>query len=195
MLLLSTIKESDFMNIFFIILAILVIYCILAYNYLIKLKNYVKEAFSTMDVYLKKRWDLVPNLVEVVKQYALHEKTVFNNITELRAKSYSEMNTKEKLDTNKQLSQDLAQILAIAENYPDLKANKNFSELSSQLVNIEDDIANARKYYNGTTRDFNTFVEMFPSNIIANIFGFKEEPMFEVEDSQRENVQINFEDK
>lgn len=183
------------MNIFFIILAILVIYCILAYNYLIKLKNYVKEAFSTMDVYLKKRWDLVPNLVEVVKQYALHEKTVFNNITELRAKSYSEMNTKEKLDTNKQLSQDLAQILAIAENYPDLKANKNFSELSSQLVNIEDDIANARKYYNGTTRDFNTFVEMFPSNIIANIFGFKEEPMFEVEDSQRENVQINFEDK
>src|SRR5574344_2635371 len=127
MLILFIITWSDFMNIFFIILAIVVIYFILAYNYLIKLKNYVKEAFSTMDIYLKKRWDLVPNLVDVVNAYALHEKNVLNNITELRAKSYSVMNKKEKLDINKLLSQNLAQIFVIAENYPDLKANKNFS--------------------------------------------------------------------
>ncbi len=166
----------------------LIIYLILTYNRGVGLRNYVQEAFATMDVYLKKRWDLVPNLIEIVKNYAKHEKTLLENLTKLRTKSYNNLSDAEKLDTNIQLGQQLSQIVAVAENYPDLKANQSYMLLMQQMAEIEDDIANARKYYNGTVREFNTFLDIFPTNLIGKLFGWQRVKMFEIEQEQRENI-------
>ena len=157
---------------FYIIIAIvllLTVYILVTYNSLIKLNNIVKEAFSTMDIYLKKRWDLVPNLVEVVKGYAKYEKDVFNQITTLRTNTYQNMSMNKKITINEQLTEGISKIIAVSENYPDLKANQNFLELSRDLTKIEDEIANSRKYYNGSVRIFNTKIQVFPNNIVANI--------------------------
>lgn len=170
----------------------LVGYIIMSYNSAVKLRNYVKEAFSTMDVYLKKRWDLVPNLVECVSAYAKHEKSVFEGVTNLRARNYENMSLEEKINVNNTISESLPKIVAISENYPELKANTNFSELMTNLSSIEEDIANSRKYYNGTVRELNNFLEIFPTNIIAKVFGFKPEKMFEITSDQRENVKVDF---
>lgn len=178
---------------FYIIIAIIVlilIYFGLTYNSLVKLSNTVKEAFSTMDVYLKKRWDLIPNIVETVKGYAKHEKSTLKEIIELRNSTYDNMTTNEKVTVNGELSQEINKLMAIAESYPDLKANENFKDLSKQLTKVEDDIANSRKYYNGAVRIFNDKVQMFPSNIVAGILGFKEQKMFEVNKTERENVKV-----
>jgi len=148
------------------------------------------EAFSTMDVYLKKRWDLIPNLVEVVKGYAKHESSTLESITSLRSSSYDKMSTNDKIDTNEGLRAGLSQLLAVAENYPELKASQNFSELSAGLIKIEDDIAQSRKYYNAVVKKMNNKVEMFPSNIIAGVFGFKQSKMFEAEEDARSNVKV-----
>ena len=184
------------MTILYIIIGIvvlLVLYVLATYNGFVRLNNIVKEAFSTMDVYLKKRWDLVPNLVEIVKGYASHEQETFNQLTKLRTESYDNMSMDEKLNVNKELSQGITKVMAIAENYPDLKASQNFLDLSGQLSSIENDIANSRKYYNGTVRTFNTKVQMFPSNIVANMFHFKEANLFEVGSAEeRENVKVDF---
>lgn len=177
----------------YIIIAVVVILLLLVlttYNSLIKLNNKVEEAFSTMDIYLKKRWDLIPNLVEVVKGYAKHEKNTLKEITNLRSNSYDKMNTNDKVEVNNKLSQCINKLMAVAESYPELKANENFKDLSTQLVKVEDDIANARKYYNGTVRIFNNKVQMFPSNIIASIFGYKTRKMFEATENERKNVKI-----
>ena len=177
----------------YIIIAIIVlilIYFGVTYNSFVKLNNTVKEAFSTMDVYLKKRWDLIPNIVETVKGYAKHEKSTLKEIIELRNSTYDNMSANEKVDVNNKLSQGINKLMAIAEAYPDLKANENFKDLSQQLTKVEDDIANSRKYYNGAVRIFNDKVQMFPSNIVAGILGFKEQKMFEASESERENVQI-----
>jgi len=165
---------------------------IIGYNKAVSLRNYVKEAFSTMDVYLKKRWDLIPNLVECVKAYAAHEKTVFTNLADLRSKSYNELSQNEKLNVNEKLTYALPKLIAVAENCPELKANENFSKLMQELSKIEEDIANARKYYNGTVRELNNFLEIFPSNIIGKVFGFHTEKMFEIDDTQRQNVKVDF---
>lgn len=178
--------------IWIIVLAIVILYVIGTYNKGVKLRNYVREAFSTMDVYLKKRWDLIPNLVESVKGYAEHEKGLLNQLTELRTKNYSSMSDAEKLDANIQISAAIPKIFAVAENYPDLKANQNFMKLMEDLTAVEDDIANARKYYNGTVREFNTYLEVFPSNIICGLFGFKQEKLFEISETERENVKVQF---
>ena len=159
-----------------------------------KLKNYVREAFSTMDVYLKKRWDLIPNLVETVKGYSGHEKDLLEKITELRCSNYSAMSDAKKLETNSELTQALSRLFAVAENYPDLKANQNFMQLSNELSGIEADIANSRKYYNGTVRELNTFLEVFPTNIIGSVFGFQKETMFEIPEVERQNVKVSFND-
>lgn len=172
------------------IIVLLLIYVFVTYNNLIKLNNFVKEAFSTMDVYLKKRWDLIPNLVEVVKGYAKHEKGTIEQITSLRTNIYDSMTTDKKINVNEQISQELLKIMAIAENYPDLKASQNFMELSHDLTKIEDEIANSRKYYNGTVRIFNNKTQMFPSNIIANIFGFHPASMFEANADEKNNVKV-----
>lgn len=174
------------------IIAVLIIYLIVEYNGLVKTNNMVKEAFSTMDVYLKKRWDLIPNLVEVVKEYAKHEKETFNQITSLRTNSYNSMPIDKKINVNKQLGQGITKIMAIAENYPELKANENFAKLSADLTKIEDEIANSRKYYNGSVRELNNKIQMFPSNIIAGIFGFKQANMFEANAEERDNVKVSF---
>lgn len=174
------------------IVVLIIIYAIALYNSLIKLNNKVKEAFSTMDVYLKKRWDLMPNLVETVKGYAQHEKDTLKEVVELRNSAYNNMSNEEKIKTNEQLSNSLGKIMALAEAYPDLKANENFKDLSNQLSKIEDDIANSRKYYNGVIRNYNNKVEMFPNSIFTGLFGYKSKTMFEANANERENVKIKF---
>lgn len=181
------------MTIVYIIVAIIVLiilYLLSCYNSFVKLNNQVKEAFSTMDVYLKKRWDLIPNIVEVVKGYAKHEKDTLKEIVNLRNVSYDQMNDSTKVDVNNKISQELGKIMVIAENYPELKANDNFKDLSKQLLKVEDDIANARKYYNGAVRVYNNKIEMFPSNIVAKLFGYKSKTMFEVNADERKNVKV-----
>ena len=174
------------------IVVVLVFYMLGVYNGLVQLNNKVKEAFSTMDVYLKKRWDLIPNLVETVKGYASHEKDTLKEIVELRNSSYDNMSDDEKIKKNEQISNGITKIMALAEAYPELKANENFKDLSNQLTKVEEDIANSRKYYNGVVRMFNNKVEMFPSNIFANLFGFKSKAMFEASANERENVKVQF---
>ena len=173
------------------IITVIFLYIFITYNSLVKSNNYVQEAFSTMDVYLKKRWDLIPNLVEVVKGYAKHEKEIIEKITVLRTNSYENMSTNKKININEQLTQDLSKIMVITENYPDLKANQNFIELNRNLVKIEDEIANSRKYYNESVRIFNNKIQMFPSNIIAKIFGFHLANMFEADTNEKNNVKVD----
>lgn len=173
-----------------VIIVLIIIYAFALYNSLIKLNNKVKEAFSTMDVYLKKRWDLIPNIVETVKGYAKHEKETLKEVIELRNIVYDKMSDDEKIKTNEQLSNGINKIMLLAEAYPDLKANENFKDLSNQLIKVEDEIANSRKYYNGVIRIYNNKVEMFPSNIFARLFGYKSKSMFEACANERENVKV-----
>ncbi len=174
------------------IVVIILIAVLATYNSLVQLNNKVKEAFSTMDVYLKKRWDLIPNIVETVKGYAKHEKDTLKEVIELRNSSYDKMSDSEKIKTNEQLSQGIYKIMALAEAYPDLKANENFKDLNNQLTKVEEDIANSRKYYNGAVRIYNNKVEMFPSNIVAKLFGYRSKSMFEANANERENVKVQF---
>lgn len=172
------------------IIVLIVVYALALYNGFVKLNNKVKEAFSTMDVYLKKRWDLIPNVVETVKGYAKHEKDTLKEVVELRNSAYDKMSDEEKIKTNEKLSSGISEIMALAEAYPDLKANENFKDLSNQLTKVEDEIANSRKYYNGVVRMYNNKVEMFPSNVFAGLFGYKSKAMFEVSSNERENVKV-----
>lgn len=172
------------------IIVLIVVYALTLYNSFVKLNNKVKEAFSTMDVYLKKRWDLIPNIVETVNGYAEHEKNTLKEVVELRNSAYDKMSDEEKIKTNEKLSSGISEIMALAEAYPDLKANENFKDLSNQLTKVEDEIANSRKYYNGVVRIYNNKVEMFPSNVFAGLFGYKSKAMFEVSSNERENVKV-----
>lgn len=174
-----------------VIIVVILIYIIVTYNSLTKSRNLVKEAFATMDVYLKKRWDLIPNLVELVKGYAKYEKDTLEKITELRTNVYEKMSADKKININEQITTSLSEIVAIAENYPELKASENFSQLSRDLTKIEDDIANSRKYYNGTVRIFNNKIQMFPSSLIAKIFKFKEMKMFEANAEEKNNIKVD----
>ncbi|MCH5253008.1 MAG: LemA family protein [Lachnospiraceae bacterium] len=177
-----------------VVVLILVIFVISSYNGLVKKKIAVEEAFSTMDVYLKKRFDLIPNLVETVKGYAKHEEETLAKVVALRNENYSGMSDEEKIANSAAISRAIPQIMALAEAYPDLKANQNFMELSAQLEAVEDDIANSRKYYNGAVKRYNTAVQTVPSNIIAGMFHFEKKPMFEVDGTEeRKNVQVKFE--
>ena len=174
------------------ILALLAIYIILTFNALVALRNTVKEGFATMDVYLKKRWDLIPNLVETVKGYAKHESGVLETVVRLRNSSYDNMQVNDKINCNNQLTAGLSKLFALAENYPDLKASQNFSDLQAQLLKIEDDIANARKYFNAVVRNMNTKIESFPSNIVAKMFGFAKYDMYEAASGEKEAVRVGF---
>lgn len=173
------------------IVTLLVLICLIIYNSLVKSRNLVKEAFSTMDVYLKKRWDLVPNLVEVVKGYTSYENNTLTKITELRANAYNDLTMDKKININEQLTNAISSIIAVSENYPELKASENFLNLSKSLTKIEDDIANSRKYYNGTVRIYNNKIQMFPSNIVASLFSFKEASMFEAGIEEKNNVKVD----
>ena len=177
----------------YIIIAVVVVLLLLVlttYNSFVKLNNKVEEAFSTMDVYLKKRWDLIPQLVEVVKGYMKHEKELLQELTNIRTTSYNDLSFQEKANTTDQLSEDLSKIIAVSENYPELKASTNFVHLSEEITKVEEDIANARKYYNGTVRNINEVIVTFPSSIVALIFKFKKEKMFEAKLEERNDVKI-----
>ncbi|MDO9593160.1 MAG: LemA family protein [Erysipelotrichaceae bacterium] len=181
---------------FFGLLAIVVViglWFMSAYNGFIAWRNKVDEAFSTMDVYLVKRYDLIPNLVETVKGYAKHESETLERVISARNKAVNATNVEDKAKAEGEFAGVLGRLFALAEAYPDLKANLQFLDLQAQLKVLEEDIANARKYYNGTARQYNTMVESFPNNIVANLFKFIKRPLFEVEDAtQRQNVKVQF---
>ena len=175
-----------------IIVVLVVVFFITAYNGFVKLKNRVEEAFATMDVYMKKRFDLIPNLVETVKGYAAHEKETLTAVTEARTSIMNASTTEERLQAEGALSGALKSLFAVSEAYPDLKASQNFLDLQQQLQKVEEDIANSRKYYNAVVREYNTKRESFPSNIVAKMFNFEKKPMFEINESERENVEVHF---
>ena len=175
------------------IIVVLIIIFVVMYNGFIRLKNNCDEAFATMDVYLKKRYDLIPNLVETVKGYAAHEKETLERVVAARNMAQGASTPEEKAAGESMLQGTLKSLFAVAESYPDLKANQNFMDLQGQLKAVEEDIANSRKYYNAVVKQFNTKCEVFPSNLIAGIFHFEKKPMFEVEaQEERQNVKVSF---
>jgi len=170
------------------IVILLTLYGVSIYNSLIKLRNMVRNAWSDIDVQLKKRHDLIPNLVETVKGYAAHEKTVLENVTKARSMAAQAKGPEESAQAENMLTQALRQLFAVVENYPDLKANQNFLALQEELRNVENQIQEARRYYNAVVRDYNIRTESFPSNIIASIFNFKKEEFFEIEEHEEREV-------
>ena len=184
------------MNIFTIIaiiVGIIVLWLIGTYNGFIKKRNRVKEAWADIDVQLKRRYDLIPNLVETVKGYASHEKEVFEKVTEARTRAMGATTAKEHAESENMLSGALKTLFAVAENYPQLRASENFMELQRELRDTEDKIQAARRFYNNNVRDYNTKRESFPANLIANSFGFKKEELFELkEEGEREPVSVKF---
>jgi LemA protein len=162
------------------------------YNGLITLKNRVDEAWSDIDVQLKRRYDLIPNLVNTVKGYATHEKELFERVTAARTAAMSAGSPAEKQDAENALSGTLKTLFAVSENYPDLKANQNFLELQRELTDTEDKIQASRRFYNGNVRDFNTKLQVFPTNLMAGMLGFVAREFFAAEESERENVNVQF---
>lgn len=162
------------------------------YNGLVKLKVLVDEAWSGIDVQLKRRYDLIPNLVETVKGYAKHEQGTFEKVTALRNSAMNAKGVGEKAELEGQLTETIKTLFAVAENYPELKANQNFLDLQGQLSKIEDELQGARRYYNGTVRDFNMKVQVFPTNLIAGMLGFKSREFFEAEEVAKKNVEVKF---
>ncbi|MGD8305586.1 MAG: LemA family protein [Ignavibacteria bacterium] len=160
--------------------AVLLLWAIITYNLFIRDKNLIREAWSGIDVQLKRRHNLIPNLVTTVEGYSSHERNLLNEITSKRAKTVDINDIKEKSVAEADLSGMLKNLFAVVENYPDLKANENFLDLQNQLVEIEDQIQYARRYYNGTVRRYNIRVESFPANLIAGIFNFKQKVYFEI---------------
>jgi len=179
-----------------IIIAVVVVvagWLISAYNGLVKLRMRSKEAWSDIDVQLKRRYDLIPNLVETVKGYAEHERELFEKVTQARAAAMSATGLAEKAGAENQLSSTLKSLFAVAENYPDLKASTNFLELQRELTDTEDKIQAARRFYNTNVRDLNIAVETFPTNMMASSFGFKEMELFETKnEAEREPVSVKF---
>lgn len=176
-----------------IIIILLVIYIIATYNGLVSSRQKVKNSWSQMDVQLQRRFDLIPNFVETVKGYMTHESETFSKIAELRTSWAKAGTISEKAELNNQLSSALKTIMAVSENYPDLKANQGFINLQNELQNTEDKISFSRQFYNDSATMYNTKLEMFPSNIIAGMFNFSAEPLFEAEsDESRKNVKVDF---
>ena len=163
-------------------LFLIVIWAISLYNRLVSLKNNRENAFADIDVQLKLRFDLVENLENTVKGYAAHEKETLQNLTDARTSFLHANGVEGKLEANNQLTGALKTLFAVAENYPDLKANQNFLELQTELSDIENKLAAARRFFNSTTREYNTSIQSFPSNLIANHFGFTQVEFFELDD-------------
>lgn len=172
---------------------ILALWTVSLYNRLVSRRNLVKEGWSGIDVSLKKRYDLIPNLVETVKGYAAHEKSTLEEVTRYRTASMAATTPHDKIQAEGNLGRALGSLFAVAENYPDLKANANFVQLQEELSAIENNLESARRYYNGTVRENNTLVESFPSNIIAGMFGFKTSEFFEIDNAtHRERPNVSF---
>lgn len=183
------------MIIFWIILAVLLVFAGF-YNSLSRSKNRIDEAASDIDVQLKRRFDLIPNLVETVKGYALHEKDIMENITKARARVSSAPTRQEKIEAENSLGRAISGFFAVAENYPDLKANQNFLQLQSDLTDTEDKIQAARRFYNANVRDYNTKLQVFPTNLIAQWFGFTKREYFggdgEINEDERKTPKVSF---
>lgn len=170
----------------------LALFVVSLYNSLIQLKMTVTEASSDIETFLKQRYDMIPNLVEIVKGYAKHEKALFENVSELRSKAMSAGSLEGQMAMEGELAKGISKIFAIAESYPELKANENFLKLQANLKDLETDIQKSRRFYNGTVRDFNTKIAVFPNNLIVRFLGFKEFPFFEAEEEEKKNVEIKF---
>ena len=176
-----------------IIVAVLIIWVISSYNGLVTLRQRVKNAWSQIDVQLQRRFDLIPNLVESVKGYMAHESDVLTKVTELRTSWAKATTVSEKAQLDNELSGALKTIMAVSENYPDLKANQNFAELQEELRNTENKISYSRQFYNDSVTRYNTKLELFPSNLIASMFHFTPEALFQVESGEaRKNVKVDF---
>lgn len=174
-----------------VILGILV-FVITTYNSLVSLRNRVKDQWAQIDVVLKKRADLIPNLVETVKGYAKHESETLEAVVEARNKVVSAKNPEEEIKANNELSAGLSRLLVVVEQYPELKANENFKDLQTNLKTCEDDISHARQFYNDMVLTYKNKIEMFPSNIIAGMFGFRPESFFEASEAERETPEVKF---
>ncbi|MFA6512293.1 MAG: LemA family protein [Patescibacteria group bacterium] len=183
-------------NILWYILGLIVLaafWLIGVYNGLIQLRNRVDEAWSDIDVQLKRRYDLIPNLVETVKGYAKHEEGVFTKVTEARANAMQPHGQKDQAQAENMLEGALKSLFAVAESYPDLKANTNFAKLQDELTDTENKVQASRRFYNGNVRDFNTKIQVFPNTLVASMLGFKKYEFFEVADAaERENVKVSF---
>ena len=174
------------------LVVVFVIWVIALYNRLVSLRNQIQNAWSQVDVQLKRRYDLIPNLVETVKGYAAHEKDVFENVTKARASMMSAQGVQEQGEAQNQITGALKSLFAVAEAYPELKANQNFMMLQEELAGTNDKIAYSRQFYNDTVMSFNTMIQSFPSSIIAGGFGFTQHEYFPMEDAARENVDVKF---
>ena len=180
-------------TIIIIVILVLIVAIAAAYNSLVLLKNKVKNAWSQIDVQLQRRFDLIPNLVESVKGYMKHEEATLTKVTELRTSWANATTVSEKAQLDNELSGALKTIMAVSENYPDLKANQNFSELQEELRNTENKIAYARQFYNDSATIYNTKLQVIPTNIIAAMFHFTEEELFKVDSQEaRQNVKVDF---
>lgn len=182
----------DLFQIILIIAAGIVLWVIFTYNRLITFRNRTKEAWSDIDVQLKRRYNLIPNLVETVKGYATHERELFENVTKARTQAMGAQTMEEHSKAENFLSSTLKSLFAVTENYPDLKASQNFLELQRELRDTEDKIQSSRRFYNGNVRDMNIKIESFPANIIANSFKFKKADFFEIEEEARKSVPVKF---
>jgi len=170
----------------------IVLWVVAVFNGLIRLKNRTDEAWSDIDVQLKRRYDLIPNLIETVKGYAAHEKQAFESVTNARAKAMGAQGIEEKGKAENMLSGALKSLFAVAEAYPELKANQNFLQLQTELSDTENKIQAARRFYNGNVRDINIKIETFPSRIIAGMLGFKKRDFFEAEEGEKEVPKVKF---
>jgi len=179
------------LKIVIIVVSLIFLFVLFAYNTLVKWRMRVKEAFSQLDVQLKRRHDLIPNLVESVKGYMKHERELLERITELRSRAMNASNLKEKGEIEGSLSDNIKKLLILVENYPDLKASENFKILQEEMISTENRIAYARQFFNDTVRHYNTLCQVFPINIIANLFGFKLAEFLEFPE-ERESVEIKF---
>lgn len=180
-------------NIIIAVIAIIIIWAIAMFNSLVRLKNRVKEAWADIDVQLKRRYDLIPNLIESVKAYMSHESGVFEKVTEARARAINATGVADKAQAENMLSGALKTLFAVSENYPQLRASENFLKLQEELSDTENKIQAARRFYNNNVMDFNTHQEVFPSNLIASIFGFAKSEFFELkEEGQREAPKVKF---
>ena len=175
-----------------ILLVILAGFVISNYNQLVGLRNKVKDQWAQIDVQLKKRCDLIPNLVETVKGFAKHEKSTLEDVIKARNTFLSASSSEDEMKANGELTNALNKLFALSEAYPELKANENFLSLQNDLKDVEEKISYARQFYNDNVMEYKNKIEMFPSNIIASIFGFKQEPFFEATENERKNVEVKF---
>lgn len=186
------------MDLLIVLLGLVVIvggFMVFVYNSLIVLRNKSDEGWADIDTQLKRRYDLIPNLVETVKGYATHEKSTFEEVTKARSMAMSATTPDQKAKAENFLTGTLKSLFALAENYPELKANQNFLDLQNTLTEIEEHIQMSRRYYNGTVRDFNTKLQVFPNNVIAGVLGFKAKEYFEADEKEKKNVKVSFKEE